>query len=231
MQQSKKDPWTVSAASSRQNKPLYICVSGNSGAGKSTLVKLLAGHLIAKDAATIAIDEKSLHHPFISKLFFETASFGFEIQLNFMLQRAMLVRHWLGDGYNVVMERSHLEDLVFIRHLLKMGYVNPREHDAYLELWRCLDQRLPLPDLMIFLDVTPEISLARLREDELTGRRPPEFPSEDTKDEWIHSWHRLYLERVEELKRDLSNKTLLIVATETSDPREVCSRALNELGL
>lgn len=231
MEQSKRDPWTVSAARLRQDKPLYICVSGNSGAGKSTFVKLLAEHLIAKEAATIAIDEKSLHHPFISKLFFETASFGFEIQLNFMLQRAMLVRHWLSDGYNVVMERSHLEDLVFIRHLLKMGYVNPREHDAYLELWHCIDQRLPLPDLMIFLDVTPEISLARLHEDELTGRRPPEFPNEDTKHEWIHSWHRLYLDRIEELKRDLSNKLHLIVANETSNPKDICRLALSKLGL
>ena len=224
-----KDPWTTADPISRQDKPLYICVSGNSGAGKSTLVKLLAEDVYARNPATIAIDEKSLHHPFISKLFFETATYGYQVQLNFMLQRVMLVGYWLDAGYNVVMERSHLEDLVFIRHLLNLGYVNRKEHDAYFELWRCLDERLPHPDLIIFLNVPPEISLVRLHRDEQTGRRPREFPDEETKETWIRSWYRLYLERIDELKGTGSRPIRVVVAGETSDLKDVCSDAMREL--
>src|SRR2546430_2468141 len=109
-QQIYKDPWDVPGSTHQQERGFYVCVSGNSGAGKSTLVKLIATNLFFKSERTIAIDEKSLHHPFISELFHDAGSYSFLIQLNFMLQRVILVKRWLDSGYNVVMERSHIED-------------------------------------------------------------------------------------------------------------------------
>jgi len=226
-----QDPWGDPVSLPAEKKQLYVCVSGNSGAGKSTLVRSIAADMYERDRGTIAIDEKSLHHPFISTLFFETASYGFQIQVNFMLQRVMLVQRWLDVGYNVVMERSHLEDVVFIRHLRNMGHVSAQEYDAYMRLWHCLDKRLPHPDLMIYLDVSPKTSLARLQEDEDTGRRPREFPDEELKAKWIYSWYQLYLERLEELKDQPLPSTKVLVISEKDDSRSTYKDALSALGL
>lgn len=230
-QQIYKDPWDVPGSSNQQERGFYVCVSGNSGAGKSTLVKLIATKLFFKSERTIAIDEKSLHHPFISELFHDAGSYSFLIQLNFMLQRVVLVKRWLDSGYNVVMERSHIEDIIFIEHLRDRGYVTQEEYKAYQGLWTCLDKRLPHPDVMLFLDVSAETSLQRLHEDESSGRRPREFPNDAMKESWIRSWHRLYSERLAELKENTPAPLKLLIFTETSNMTDIATRVLSELGV
>jgi deoxyadenosine/deoxycytidine kinase len=199
------DPWRCSTAIGVANRrPLYICVSGNSGSGKSTLLRLLGQHIQDSLGNTIAIDENSLHHPFIDRLFHDPEAFSFEIQLNFMVQRCLVVKRWLAAGYNVIMERSHPEDLIFIRHLLAENLVTKQEHDAYTAMWEALAGRLRWPDLIVFFDLPSDISLQRLNEAEDTGLRPREFPNEALKKKWLESWQHLYKDRLRELQRDPS---------------------------
>ena len=69
-----------------------------------------------------------------------------------MLQRALIVKRWLTAGYHVLMERSHVEDLIFIRHLHAEKLVTKEEHDVYVSLWEMISDRLRLPNLIIFFD-------------------------------------------------------------------------------
>ncbi|MBU4264154.1 MAG: deoxynucleoside kinase [Proteobacteria bacterium] len=212
------DPWESEVDVPDSKDSLYICVSGNSGAGKSSLLKQIWGEIFRKDKYSIAIDEKSLHHPFLLSLFHDTGRYGFQIQLNFMLQRTLLVKRWLDLGYNVIMERSHLEDTVFIEHLHNKGHVSDSEYRTYLDLWQCLAKQVRVPDIIVFLDVPPEVSLARIRNDEKSGRRLCEFPDEATKETWINSWYQLYIRRFRELKElpDIPTRIIELQATDST---------------
>ena len=130
------DPWSADKQVYNKDRcPLYICLSGNSGVGKSTLLKKLSTHLFKQDSYTIAVDEKSVHHSLLPYLFDDTKNYGYLIQINFMIQRALIIKSWLDKGYNLIMERSHIEDYIFINFMFKAGYINRTQHDSYIQLW------------------------------------------------------------------------------------------------
>jgi len=228
------DPWFCEWDRPKESaRPLYICVSGNTGTGKTTLVRALSAALRSSRGRTLGIDESSLHHPFLPWLFHAPLDFGYEMQINFMLQRCLVAKNWLHVGVNVVMERSHLEDVVFARHLLAEGMISGSEFDAYMVTWHSLDKRLRRPDLVVFLDVPPEVSVARLDSDEDTGRRPREFPDQAAKVRWVTSWYRFYCERLEELQRESNDASRLLVLKSATPEAAVSAAisALNELQL
>ncbi|MFB8282774.1 deoxynucleoside kinase [Nocardia colli] len=182
---------------------VLISISGQTGAGKSTILNKIADFLRGHRAAVAVIDEKSLHNPYLDRYFHDPERFGFEIQLRFMLDRVILVERWLSAGFSVVMERSHLEDPVFVRTLREMSYVTDVEFDLYMGLWTRLNERAKPPDALIFLDVTASVSLARLesREDQ-TASGHPIFPDHETQHRWIESWHKQYKRRFAEIAAD-----------------------------
>lgn len=224
------NPWEIAVDIPGRKECYYVCISGNSGAGKSSLLKKISKDLFLIDEYTIAIDEKSLHHPFIPTLFFNTADYGFQIQINFMLQRTIIVKRWLDIGYNVIMERGHFEDPIFIDHLQQMGHINDKEYKAYMSLWDCLDKKIRHPDLILFSNVPPDISIKRVTDDEKAGRRPYEFPDEKTKEIWIHSWYKLYIRRFKEL-RNSPLSTRIIELTETSNKDNISKIVFDKLGI
>jgi len=117
-----------------------------------------------------------------------------------MLQRCLLAKRWLSEGHHVVMERSHPEDVIFIRHLYKQNLVTKREHDVYIELWNTMTERLRPPDLIIFFDLPAGSALERLNRAEESGARPREFPNETAKRNWLTSWQALYHQRFDEIQ-------------------------------
>ena len=220
------NPWEVCPIGG-DDPPLYITVIGNSGSGKSSLLKKLAVSLSASSSSLIAIDESSIHPPFLQRLFFNPDLFSLELQLLFMLQRVLTVKHWLANKHSVLMERSHYDDLVFPRHLLREGYITDLEYRSYVGVWETLEVRIKRPDLIFFLDVPYEESLRRISEDERTGRRPREFPDEATKERWISSWYSLYVERLKEMQNlDLN----LVHATMGESLDDLVARGLEKIG-
>jgi deoxyadenosine/deoxycytidine kinase len=194
-----QDVWSPPPAITKTSShPNYIAVIGNSGSGKSTLVTRLANELFTD--RVIAIDERTTHHPFLDRLFYDPVGYSFELQVNFMLQRVLIARRWLDAGVHVVMERSHHDDPIFIEHLFGAGLVNAVERDVYLQLWEALDARTPVPDCLIGLSVPSQESVRRITADEQAGRRPREFPSEDAKTRWLDSWAQLYEARFDALR-------------------------------
>jgi deoxyadenosine/deoxycytidine kinase len=204
------DPWSADKKEGfKERPPLYICLTGNSGVGKSTLLKKLSSCLFKEDAHTIAIDEKSVHHSLLPYLFDDTKNYGYLIQLNFMIQRALIIKSWLDKGFNLVMERSHLEDYVFINFMFKAQYISKMQHDSYINLWESIYELLPEPDIIVFIDYSVNYSLAHLQDDETHGIRPREFPGEDTKVKWINGWHAEYQHFIDNLPDHLRPRVMI----------------------
>ncbi|MEI8633804.1 deoxynucleoside kinase [Vibrio sp. PP-XX7] len=213
------DPWSADCKNENiERKPLYICISGNSGVGKSTLLKKISSSLYREDNDTISIDEKSVHHPLLQYLFDNTCNYGYLIQLNFMVQRALLIKSWLDNGTNLIMERSHLEDYIFVNFLLKSGYITKEQHSAYMELWKEIDILIPHPDMIVFINYPVELSLQHLQEDEKSGIRPKEFPDETTKEvKWITGWHDEYQNFIEQLPDNVRERVFICNNPESID--------------
>ncbi|WP_337013650.1 deoxynucleoside kinase [Pantoea sp. AS142] len=204
------DPWSADKKEcNKQRTPLYICLSGNSGVGKSTLLKKLSAHLFKEDPDTVAIDEKSIHHSLLPYLFDDTSNYGYLIQLNFMIERALIIKSWLDRGFNLVMERSHIEDHIFINFMLKAKYISKIQYDAYIILWTRINELLVEPDIIAFIDYPVEYSLAHIQHDEMHGVRPAEFPDEDMKVKWIKGWHEEYQHFIDNLPKHLRQRVMI----------------------
>jgi deoxyadenosine/deoxycytidine kinase len=188
----------VPAALRDDSRPLYVCVAGLTGAGKTTALRAVADFTAGLRRSVVVIDEKALHHPYLDQLFAFPDRYAFELQVQFMVNRVLFAKRWLAAGHSLVVERSHLEDPIFIRHLLAFDHISHAEHDAYMELWTTLSARAPVPGALVYLDVPARVSIERLSNQGARDVRPP-FPDDEAKRRWILSWHRLYRERFEEL--------------------------------
>lgn len=173
----------------------YIAVSGNTGAGKSTLVRGIWKHLgVEQQDDAAGINERVLHHPLLRLMFSRPKEYALFVQLNFLLQRHALLYHWLYSGRSVVIERSHVDDRLFVESHAVLGNISAEEVAAYDQVASVLRNKLPDPDLYIYLDAPPALSMERLRTSEEAGERPREFPDEDTKRMYVEAWYQKYSE-------------------------------------
>ena len=184
--------WDDSSAPSSASRGVYIAIGGNTGLGKSTLLAALARRIRRGRPDTVCVSERVLHHPLLKLMFRDPGAYGFGIQLNFMVQRNLLLRRELSLGRVVVIERSHLDDLMFVQTLQALGHIRNDEYDCYVRLSALLHATIPDPDLYVFIQANPEVSLQRLRSAEEAGERPREFPSDDAKRSLVSRWHAAY---------------------------------------
>lgn len=181
------------------NRGLYIAINGNTGAGKSTLIRKINDILKKKEVNYICINERILHHPLLKLMFHYPKEYGYFMQLNFTLQRHILLYRWLSLGYTVIIERSHLDDKLFAYNFYKNGIFSESEYSAYCNLVENLYLKLPDPDIYVYLDIEPNISFERINIDEINGIRPKEFPNEVEKKKYIDDWYLIYNEHFRQL--------------------------------
>ena len=205
----------------------YVAVSGNTGSGKSTLVGAIAALAGERGHPIVPIQERELHDPAVPQMFARPELFALGVQFAFAVNRHLALLRHLSEGRDVVAERSHLDDRLFVVQHVRDGNVAPEEADAYFEAARVLNARLPPPDAMVLLDVEPAESLRRIRADEHAGRRPHEFPSEIVKEQMVAAWHELYVQFHAEIRASLEPGRILVFGdgmTPSAMAEEVCAQ-------
>ncbi|KRV46479.1 hypothetical protein AQ490_11310 [Wenjunlia vitaminophila] len=193
--------YDVRASAARGPRGVYVAVSGNTSAGKSTLVERVRRELTERGTQAVGISERLFHHRYLPLMFSRSDTYAFPVQLSFMLERHLVLLRNLELGRVVVMERSHLDDGLFVAEHIETGSVQPDQAAAYRELSAVLHRRVPAPDVLVLMNPRPEVSLARLAAAEAAGERPREFPDEDAKRRWVHRWHELYVDLHEEFRK------------------------------
>lgn len=204
--------WDADRPPAKELGGLYVAISGNTAAGKSSLISAIS----ARDSSLVTIQERSLHHPLLRLMFSDPDQFAFPIQLNFVLQRHLVLYRHLGLGHSVIIERSHLDDELFIREHADQGRLRSGELDAWFALWNVLHARLRWPDVLVLMNPPPELSLQRLSHAEETGQRPREFPDEQSKKAWIYRWYESYEAFHNRIRNELASETLLVEIDPTS---------------
>jgi deoxyguanosine kinase len=134
----------------------YIAVDGPIGVGKTSLAKMLAQDLEARVAY-----ENPDDNPFIENFYEDVNRYAFQTQLFFLLSRykqQMSLRQQDLFEQKVVCDYVFSKDLVFARLNL-----TDDEFDLYYQIYNLLDQRLPKPDVVVFMQAQPDILMKRIK--------------------------------------------------------------------
>lgn len=145
--------------------PRYIVVEGPIGVGKTTLAKLMASRI----GADLLLEEVEAN-PFLLSFYKEPERFAFQTQLFFLLsrfrQQEQLVQQPL-FGRGLVSDYLFAKDRIFA-HLT----LNDDELALYDKVFRVLDVKTVKPDLVVYLQATPDVLHQRIRSRGLDFERP-----------------------------------------------------------
>lgn len=139
-----------------------IVLAGTIGAGKSSLAKALGEHL-GTDVFYEAVD----NNPVLDLYYENPKKYAFLLQIYFLNKRFESIKAAYKDDNNVL-DRSIFEDELFLTLNYKQGNVTKTELDIYKELLDNMMEELDgmpkkRPDLLIYIDVTFEKMLERIK--------------------------------------------------------------------
>jgi deoxyadenosine kinase len=139
----------------------FIIVAGLIGAGKTRFTEDLSRYL-GFEAAYEPVDE----NPYLSDFYKEPARWGYPMQehLKSMRFRTHIASVWsikAGNTKGVVSDRSIWEDTIFAEINRDLGNITEREYQTYLHGFADMSLFLAEPDVLIFLDASPETCKAR----------------------------------------------------------------------
>ena len=132
----------------------YIIVEGAIGVGKTTLARLLQEHF---DSALLL--EVFEENPFLSKFYQSRAQYAFQTQMFFLLSRYRQQQH----VPQLLQERSIISDYMFGKDwLFAQLNLAGDEWEVYQQLHNALAERIPTPDLIVYLKADTDVLLARI---------------------------------------------------------------------
>lgn len=178
--------------------PRYIAVEGPIRVGKSTLARILAERL---NAQRVMEPEEN---PFLAAFYDGERGAAFQTQLSFLVQRFELLQALdLGAQSN----RTIVSDFIFEKDkLFACLNLNDQELDTYNRYYNHFREQLPSPDLVIYLQATPEVLRKRVKKKSAAGERA-------VSDEYLHEVVKAY----EHFFFHYTSSDLLIVNTSEID--------------
>jgi deoxyguanosine kinase len=141
--------------------PQYIAVEGPIRVGKSTLANIIADRLNAQ--RVIEPEE----NPFLRGFYEGQRGAGFQAQFAFLIRRfEQLNRLEVGP----TSRKTVVADYIFEKDKI-FAYINlnDQELEVYNRYYQLFRQQLPAPDLVIYLQASPEVLKKRLRKKNLPG--------------------------------------------------------------
>lgn len=134
----------------------YIAIEGPIGAGKTSLARRLANHLDAN-----LLLENPGDNPFLPRFYEDRKRYALAVQLFFLLSRSEQVRHLnQGQFFSPLTVADYIldKDPLFARLNL-----DEAEYHLYLQLYNGLKPQASAPDLVIYLQASPDVLLERVR--------------------------------------------------------------------
>ena len=134
----------------------YIAVDGPIGVGKSSLARMLADESEAR-----LIAENPDNNPFLPQFYEDQSQYAFQTQLFFLLSRYKQQQQFIQQD---LFQQKVVADYVFAKDLIFAQLnLTEDEFNLYSQIYRLLDQRLPKPDVTVFLQASPDILMKRLK--------------------------------------------------------------------
>ena len=137
----------------------FIGIAGLIGAGKTTLAKALGEHLHLDVHYEPVIDNE-----YLADFYRETARYSFAMQIYLLNRRFQQHQEIIWRGRGGVQDRTIYEDAIFAKTLRDLGQMDSRDYETYVSLFRNLSNFMCRPNAIVYLDVTPENSLRRIKQ-------------------------------------------------------------------
>ncbi len=137
---------------------LFIGIAGMIGAGKSTLAAELGRHL--------DIDvyyEPVAENEYLEDFYRDTPRYAFATQIYLLNKRFRQHQEIIWSGRSAVQDRTIYEDSVFAKMLARLGIMEERDYRTYQELFMNMSNFMCKPNVIIYLDVSAEESMRRIR--------------------------------------------------------------------
>ena len=136
---------------------LFIGIAGLIGAGKSTLATALGKHLDLPVYYEPVDDNE-----YLADFYRDTRTYAFATQIYLLNRRFQQHQEIIWRGGGAVQDRTIYEDAVFARTLVNQGLMDERDYRTYLQLFRHMSNFMCRPHLIVYLDLTPQTSHARV---------------------------------------------------------------------
>jgi deoxyguanosine kinase len=135
---------------------MYLAIEGVIGVGKTTLARLLRPMLEAE--ILLEIFEEN---PFLSDFYGDRARYAFQTQIFFLLSRYHQQRgsvpEMLAAGRSVIADYTFAKDALFARINLQGD-----ELAVYHKVHAALGEKIPRPDLIVYLRADTEVLMQRI---------------------------------------------------------------------
>lgn len=177
----------------------YIAIEGPIGVGKTSLAKLLAKEF---DAQTIL--ESFEENPFLSEFYADRKRMAFQTQLFFLLSRFRQQQELFQQD---LFKKTTIIDYIFARDRI-FAYLNLDEAELalYEQIYSLLHERIPRPDLVIYLSASTDVLMERI---ESRGRGFEKDITKDYLDEVNQAFNRFFFH--------YSDTPLLVINTSEID--------------
>src|SRR5689334_12429151 len=182
--------------------PRYIAVEGPIRVGKSTLARILSERLNAQ--RVMEPDE----NPFLRAFYDGESGAGFQAQFAFLIRRFEQL-HSLDLGPRT--QRTIISDFIFEKDkLFACLNLSDVELETYNRYYNYFREQLPTPDLVIYLQATPEVLKKRLKRKNAPSEKGI---SDDYLEEVVKAYEHFFFH--------YTSSDLLIVNTSRSEERRV----------
>lgn len=135
---------------------MYIAIEGVIGVGKTTLARLLQPAFEA-DILLEVFEE----NPFLSDFYADRQRYAFQTQIFFLLSRYHQQRRGvtaiLQAGRSLISDYTFAKDGLFARINLKGD-----ELDMYARVHEALAEKIPMPDLLVYLRADTDVLMQRI---------------------------------------------------------------------
>jgi deoxyadenosine/deoxycytidine kinase len=136
-----------------------VLVAGNIGAGKTSLTERIGSRLGWWTGYESVAD-----NPYLPDFYTDMRAWSFHLQIFFLGHRAEQYLEAARDARSAILDRSIYEDAhIFARALHHMGNLAERDYLAYRNLFELVVNRLPRPDLLIYLKAPVNVLMDRIR--------------------------------------------------------------------
>jgi deoxyadenosine/deoxycytidine kinase len=138
--------------------PFFVSIAGNIGVGKS-MVTTMIGEVMGWRM----FFEPVINNPYLEDYYEDMKRWSFHLQVYFLSKRFEVQKEILDIPGSSIQDRTIYEDAeIFAPTLHRRGCMDDRDYENYREVFRNMVAFLQPPDMIIYLDSTPETVLARI---------------------------------------------------------------------
>ena len=137
--------------------PPFIGIAGIIGAGKTTLCLELVARL-----GYLYSGEPVETNPYLPLFYADMDAYSYRMQMYMLGQRFKEHQRCVWSGKPIIQDRTIYEDVIFALMLHAQGRMSRLDYDTYRSIYESMLHFLHRPDVIIYLDVTPETAKERI---------------------------------------------------------------------